>query len=103
MSTPDSQDEVELRRVQPHFDRLRDLAHEVQGLGDRFMPIYRYYFPSSWLTVLARTLRLTKQLDFSRYRAELKLLRDTAWRIARDAKIAAETIVASSIDAAFRE
>jgi hypothetical protein len=81
-----------LRHADYYMGRLRALTDELRQLRDRFGPIYRYYFPPSWATTLARALRLKKMPDYTRYAPELQELRDGAWRIIEESKAAFESL-----------
>lgn len=67
-------------------------------LRNDFMPVYTYYFPQSWFAVIARTLHLRPQPDFSRPRSKLQRLRDEAWRVVEEARVASEAIAQAQID-----
>jgi len=96
-------EDVALRSAQPHFDRLNGLANEVAKLGEHFWPIYTYYFPQSWFTVIARLLRLKPMPDFAKYRSELQRFRDDAWRIATEAKMSGEAILRAGVSKPFQD
>jgi hypothetical protein len=102
MASIDPLSDFRLLLAQPHFHRLKALTDDLRGVRDQFMPILKYYFPDSWLLTIARTLRIAKQPDFSRYTGELQALRDQAWRLVEEARTAVEVIAASSIEPRFK-
>jgi hypothetical protein len=82
---------------------IKCLTDELRIIRDRVGVIFVYYFPKSWLRVIAKALRLTAQPDFARYTSELRMLRDSASRIANGAKTAFEAIATANIDAELKE
>jgi hypothetical protein len=96
--TYDPLEELQLLLAQPHMQALDRATKELLVLRNAFMPLYTYYFPQSWFAVIARTLHLRPQPDFSRHRGQLQRLRDDAWRIVEEARVAFEAIAQTAID-----
>ena len=64
--------------VGTHLTRIQAATEEMRGLRDRLDPIYVYYFPKRWRTVLLRALRLTPLPDFGRFRGEISEIASAA-------------------------
>jgi hypothetical protein len=96
-------EELQLVVAQSHMHALERATKELLVIRNDFKPVYTYYFPQNWLSVIARTLHLRPQPDFSRYRAELRNLRDKAWRIVEDARVAFEAIAQTEIEVSLKK
>ncbi len=100
---PDAMTDQHLLGAQRQIERLSILTNELLGIRTRFGPIYTYYFPVSWWSVMGRALRLREQPDFSRFSSELQALRDEAWRIIEEARLAFEAVAAAHVDLALKQ
>ena len=81
-----------------HMQIIQRVTAELRIIRDQVAMIYVYYFPKSWFRVIAESLRLAPQPDFSRYSGELETFRESAQQLIAESKKATEAIVASDLD-----
>jgi hypothetical protein len=74
------------------FNQIKSATDDLRKVRDRFQPLYHYYFPPSWITVLKQTFRLAPGPDFHRFRTEVKLVRDEAWSLVDRAREGFESV-----------
>jgi len=82
---------------------IKQATDQLRVIRDQVGPIYVYYFPKTWLQVIARSLHVTEQPDFGRYTAQLNTFRGSATRIANESKTAFEVVALADIDSDIKE